>query len=647
MRYVCLGLTGHVDAGKTTLSEALLFESGTIRRTGRVDAGDAFLDTHAIEKARGITIFSKQAVVKTDAASFILVDTPGHVDFSAETERALAVLDAAVLIVSGHDGVQAHTKTLWDLMERRQIPVFLFVNKMDQPGTDREKLMAQLREELDSGCTDFTERGSDAFFEEICMRGDDALLDRYLEEGSGAVTEDAIAKLIRKRRVFPCFFGSALKDTGVKEFLQGLCDYAGREERPSEFGARVLKVTRDPDGNLLTWLKITGGTLKARQALKEAAGDKDAQRVQQIRFYSGERFEPLQEAQAGMLVAVTGPDSLSPGEGFGWEKAGSSAVLEPVLNYRVLFEEGTDPFTQLAKFRQLEQEDPKLHVTWDEERGEITVSLMGEVQKEVLITVVRDRFRLNIAFSEGRVAYKETVAAPVTGIGHFEPLRHYAEVHLLIEPGEQGSGLVFSSACSTDDLELNWQRLILTHLAEKEHRGVLTGSPVTDLRITLLAGRAHLKHTEGGDFRQATYRAVRQGLMRAESVLLEPVYDFELDVPETALGRAMSDLSRMHADFVAPQQKNGRAVLTGTVPVSETGDYPVQVAAYTKGEGRITLKPAGYVPCHNTQEVLAQFAYDPERDTANPAGSVFCSHGAGYPVPWNEVEANAHIRIKI
>ena len=642
MRKLVVGILAHVDAGKTTLSEALLYRSGSIRKLGRVDHRDAFLDTDAMERERGITIFSKQAVLSLETVEVTLLDTPGHVDFSAEAERTLRVLDCAVLVISGADGVQAHTRTLWRLLAQYGVPAFLFVNKMDLAGADRAALLADLRGKLDGGCVDFS-LPPEALAEEAAVC-DEAVLERYLE--TGEVPESELTELIRRRQLFPCLFGSALKLEGVDEFLAALERYAPVRPYPPEFGARVFKIARDSQGARLTYLKVTGGTLRVKDLLTNRRPGTAEERVwsekaDQIRVYSGAKFRPVEEAPAGTVAAVTGLSHTRPGDGLGFETAWAGPVLEPVLAYQVILEDGTDPHTALGRLRQLEEEDPQLRVTWRE--GEIRVQLMGQVQLEILQRLVRERFGMEVSFGAGAVRCRETIAAPVVGVGHFEPLRHYAEVHLLLEPGERGSGLALGSVCPTDVLDLNWQRLILTHLAEKEHLGVLTGSPVTDMKITLLTGRAHEKHTEGGDFRQATYRAVRQGLMQAESVLLEPWYDFRLELPAAQAGRAISDIQRMNGETAPPETVGEEAVLTGSAPVAAMGDYAREVAAYTRGLGRLACAPGGYRPCAEAEAVIEAACYDPERDVENTPDSVFCAHGGGYTVPWSEVPAHAHM----
>ena len=637
MKNICIGILAHVDAGKTTLSEALLYRAGAIRRLGRVDHQDAFLDTDAMERQRGITIFSKQAVLELSSVRVTLLDTPGHVDFSAEMERTLQVLDCAVLVISGTDGVQGHTRTLWELLERYHVPTFLFINKMDLAGTDRDALLAHLKEKLDGGCVDFGD--SETLAEEAAVL-DEAVLERYLE--TGEVSNAALSALIAERKLFPCYFGSALRVEGVDALLSGVERYAPRPVYPADFGAKVFKITRDSQGARLTHLKPTGGTLRVKDVLTGREGDTLWQeKADQLRLYSGAKFQSLDEAEAGAVVAVMGLSHTFPGQGLGAEPDWAGAVLQPVLTYRVELSDGTDPHTALQKLRQLEEEDPQLHLVWS--GGDIHIQLMGEVQMEILQRLIRERLGMEVSFGAGTVCYRETIANAVEGIGHFEPLRHYAEVHLLLEPGEPGSGVTVASVCPTDELNLNWQRLILTHLLEKEHCGVLTGAPVTDIKLTLLTGRAHEKHTEGGDFRQATYRAVRQGLMQAENVLLEPWYRFRLELPAEQVGRAMTDLQRMNGEVEPPETIGEDAVLTGRAPVAGLRDYGREVAVYTRGRGRLSCTPAGYFPCAEADSVIAAIGYDPERDTENPADSVFCSHGAGVIVPWFEVCDHAQV----
>lgn len=636
-----LGILAHVDAGKTTLSEAVLYLSGQLRKPGRVDNRDAFLDNYELERQRGITIFSKQARFCYGQRRITLLDTPGHVDFSAEMERTLQVLDMAVLVISAADGVQGHTRTLWRLLKRYQIPVFLFVNKMDQPDADRERILREISVELDSSCVDFGQKGEE-FFDRLAMC-DEELMDAFLEKGS--IEKALISQAIHDRKVFPCYFGSALKLFGVEELLQGLTDYSKEPEYPNEFGARVFKITRDAQGNRLTHLKVTGGSLKARETLSgmDKEGNEWKEKVNQIRFYSGEKFEPVGEVMAGEVCAVTGLTKSYPQEGLGACQEKPLPGLTPVLQYCIGLPEGMDAAVMLPKLRILEEEDPMLQIDYQEELQEIHARVMGEVQIEVLQSLIAERFGVEVTFDTGSIVYRETIADVVEGVGHFEPLRHYAEVHLLLEPGEAGSGLTFETACSEDMLSRNWQRLVMTHLEEREHRGVLTGAPITDMKITLIAGGAHLKHTEGGDFRQATYRALRQGLMEAESVLLEPIYEFRLEIPEETIGRAMMDLERMHGHFVLEHRDSRLALLSGTAPVATMSEYQKEVTAYTKGQGRLSLSLKGYAPCHNTAEVLAQKNYDPEADLRNPTGSVFCAHGAGFVVPWYEVKDYMHL----
>ena len=651
-KHICTGLLAHVDAGKTTLSEAILYTTGTIRKLGRVDNKDAFLDTYQLERARGITIFSKQAELTLGDTAVTLLDTPGHVDFSAEMERTLQVLDYAVLVINGADGVQGHTETLWRLLKRYRIPVFLFVNKMDQPGTDREALLSGLKRRLDSAVTDFTgvtagtdgilsysgdRENGEEIFEEISMAGEE-LLEEYLERGILSV--DPVRRAVKERRLFPCYFGSALKLTGVEEFLKGFETFTAGTGYSREFGARVFKISRDSQGNRLTHLKITGGSLKVKSFLDQEQTEK----VNQIRIYSGAKFEPVNEAEAGCICAVTGPSSTRPGQGFGVEESGKSPLLEPVLTYQVILPDGMDVHVMLKNLRLLEEEDPLLHIVWDETLGEIRAQVMGQVQMEILKSQILERFGVEVDFGTGNIVYKETIQRPVEGVGHFEPLRHYAEVHLLMEPLEPGSGLVLGCDCSEDLLDRNWQRLVLTHLEEKKYRGTLTGSEITDMRITLTAGRAHIKHTEGGDFRQATYRAVRQGLKEAGCCLLEPYYAFILEVPEESVGRAMADIDRMYGKFQAPETRNGMAVMTGSAPAACMRDYQREVTNYTRGRGRLSLSLKGYEPCHNQDEVVEAMGYDFDGDLADPAGSVFCSHGAGVVVPWDQVKKHMHVQ---
>ncbi len=633
MKKLVIGILAHVDAGKTTLSEALLYTAGALKKIGRVDNKDAFLDTYTLERERGITIFSKQARLSYKGMQITLLDTPGHVDFSAEMERTLQVLDYAILVISGADGVQGHTRTLWRLLKRYHIPVFLFVNKMDQPGTDKAELMKKLQEALSEACVDFSDASSEEFFDAAAMCSE-AAMNEFLETES--VRRETIADMIRNRLLFPCFFGSALKLRGVEEFFEGLGQFADSPCYGEEFGARVFKIARDEQGNRLTYMKVTGGSLKVKTVLGE-------QKVNQIRLYSGTKYEAVQEAEAGEICAVMGLTETVAGEGFGVESEEVLPLLEPVLTYQIILPEGCDAAVMLPKLRQIEEEEPELHIVWNEELQEIKAQLMGEVQTEILKKQIEERFQVQVEFGPGNIVYKETIADTVEGVGHFEPLRHYAEVHLIMEPAEQGTGLKFASACSEDLLAKNWQRLILTHLQEKEHRGVLTGSVITDMKITLAAGKAHLKHTEGGDFREATYRAVRQGLMRAKSVLLEPYYDFVLELPEQMVGRAMTDIEKRYGSMQAPVMKDGMAVLTGQAPVSTMQDYQKEVIAYSRGQGRLVCTLKGYALCHNADEVIERIGYDSERDLDNPTGSVFCAHGAGFVVPWNEVPEHMHL----
>ena len=635
---LCLGLTAHVDAGKTTLSEAVLYRSGALRRLGRVDHADAFLDTDVQERERGITIFSKQARFRWGELDVTLLDTPGHVDFSAETERTLGVLDCAVLLIGGADGVQGHTRTLWRLLERYAVPTFIFVNKMDLPGADREAILTELRSRLSPACADFTDEG----WMEQAAAESEAALDSYLS--TGAVAGDAVRELIAERKLFPCLFGSALRLEGIDALLDALAAYAPRPLWPEETGARVYKISRDPQGNRLTWLKVTGGTLSARQSLSGVRPDGEPweEKIHQIRLYSGDRFELAETAPAGTVCAVTGLTAPQAGDGIGAAARSSAPLLESVFTWRVLTGEA-DPFTVYQKLRQLEEEDPQLRLSWNETLRELRVHLMGPVQREILRRLALDRFGLTLDFDRGSLLYRETIAAPVEGVGHYEPLRHYAEVHLILSPLERGRGIIFDTACSTDDLDLNWQRLILTHLAEKEHVGVLTGSPITDMRITLAAGRAHPKHTEGGDFRQATYRAVRQGLMRAESILLEPWYDVRIELPAALVGRAMADLQRMGGRFDPPETAGEEAVLTGAAPVAEMGDYQRELTAYSRGLGRLFCTLRGYEPCRDPEKVISESGYDPERDPENTPDSVFCAHGAGFTVKWDRVPSHMHL----
>ena len=646
--HISIGLVAHVDSGKTTLSESILYLAGRIRKLGRVDHKDAYLDTYELERERGITIFSKQAVFDLGKHRVTLLDTPGHMDFAAEMERTLQVLDYAVLVVNGADGVQGHTRTLWNLLEYYQIPVFVFVNKMDQDGVDKKKVLEDIQKNLDSSCIAFPEQTenepTEEFLEELATC-DESVLEEYLQNAE--IGTETITKLIAQRKAFPCYFGSALKVQGIQELLDAIERYATPKMINDEeaFGARVYKISRDAQGNRLTHLKVTKGILKVKDVLSGSSvdGTEWEEKVNQIRIYSGEKFELVQEAETGVVCAVTGLTATCPGEGIGVESESQIPVLAPVINYQVEIPEGTDEHKMLRCLRELEEEDPLLRVVWNEELGEIHVQLMGEVQIEVLKSLMKDRFDVDVSFGAGSIVYKETIQNTVEGVGHFEPLRHYAEVHLKLEPGEPGSGIVLGSECGEDMLDKNWQRLILAHLAEKDHRGVLTGSSLTDVKITLIAGKAHLKHTEGGDFRQATYRAVRQGLMQAENILLEPYYAFRLEIPADCVGRAMTDIQRMNGEFSMPETEADRAVIVGQAPVACMRDYPMEVTGYTRGRGSLNCTLKGYFPCHNQEEVLAAYAYDPERDLDNPTGSIFCAHGAGYAVPWDQVFDMMHM----
>ncbi|MDY3821969.1 MAG: translation factor GTPase family protein [Eubacteriales bacterium] len=637
MKRLTIGILAHVDSGKTTLSEGLLYCAGMLRKPGRVDHGDAFLDTHALEKSRGITIFSKQARLLYGDCEFTLLDTPGHVDFSAEAERTLSVLDYALLVVSGSEGIQPHTETLFKLLCRYSVPTFVFINKMDISHLSRQELMGGLKR-LGDGFIDFSDDvPKEVFYDGLAMCSED-MMEQYLD--TGTVSADAIRQSIRQRQVFPCFFGSALKLEGIKELLAGLEEYTTEPHRGDEFGARIFKISDDPQGARLTHMKITSGCLKVKDVLH---GSSWAEKADQIRIYSGAKYQTVDQAPAGMVCAVTGLTAAHPGDGLGAEAGAPSPVLEPVLAYRAVLPEGVDAHKALSALRKLEDADPALHVAWNEGLQEIRVQLMGEVQLEIVQSLLKERFGIDIDFDQGGILYKETITSTVEGVGHYEPLRHYAEVHLLLQPLEAGGGLVFSTGCKEDELDKNWQRLILTHLKEKTHLGVLTGSPITDMSITLVAGKAHLKHTEGGDFRQATYRALRQGLMQAESRLLEPWYSFSLQVPQECVGRAMNDLQAMGASFAPPEQRQEDAVISGTAPVIKLQGYPAVLTGYTKGRGRLSCEGAKYLPCHNSDEVIAAIGYDPESDTDNPADSVFCSHGAGHIVKWNAVFDNMHI----
>ena len=635
-QHISIGLLAHVDAGKTTLSEALLYESGSRRSLGRVDHGDAYLDSHALERARGITIFSKQALMATDSLEVTLVDTPGHVDFSPEAERVLPILDCAVLVISGTDGIQAHTLTLWRLLESYRVPVFLFINKMDLPGTDRADLLKQLQTQLSPGCLCL-----EGDYEEQCALLDEALLENYLE--SGTVTDGNLRQLVKNRKLFPCCFGSALRLEGVEALLRLLDRLAPRPEPPEDFAARVYKISRDPQGNRLTWLKITGGSLRVRSQLcyVNQKGESVEEKLTQLRLYSGDKFTVAEEVFPGQTVAITGLTQSYIGMALGCQSPSPPPMLTPVMTYRVVLPPRTDPMTVLPQLKLLEEEEPQLHILW--ENGQIHVQIMGKVQLEIFRALVLERFGLEVTLGSGRIFYKETIENTVEGVGHFEPLRHYAEVHLLLEPLPRGSGLQFASTCSTDILDISYQKLIQSHMSEKVHRGVLTGAPITDMKLTLLVGKAHLKHTEGGDMRQATYRAIRQGLMQAKSILLEPWYSFTLTLPTEQVGRAITDVRAMCGEFDPPENTGTLSTLRGILPASELGDYAQLVAAYTQGKGRLQLTLEGYRPCHNTEAVVEQIGYDPEADTENTPDSVFCAHGAGFQVKWDKVKDYMHL----
>ena len=641
-QYICIGLLAHVDAGKTTLAESLLYHTGAIRKMGRVDHQNAFLDTYELERARGITIFSKQAGFTLGDREVVLLDTPGHVDFSAEMERTLQILDYAVLIIGGTDGVQGHVETLWRLLRQYKIPVFLFINKMDQDGANSAEILKEIQDRLDEKCIDFTaSQPQEEFMENLAMC-DETVLETYLEEGE--ISEKQIRELIARRKVFPCYFGSALKSQGIQEFLEGLETYTKVPDYPDTFGAKVYKISRDEKGSRLTHMKITGGSLKVKQVL---SGEDWEEKADQIRIYSGAGFEAVKEVPAGAVCAVTGLTRTHAGQGLGIEQTSGEPLLIPVLNYEIQLPEECDVHQMFLKLRQLEEEEPELHIVWNPQLNEIHAQVMGEVQIEILKNMIQERFGISVEFGSGNIVYKETIEEPVEGTGHFEPLRHYAEVHLLLEPGEPGSGLEFAVSCSEDMLDKNWQRLILTHLEEKAHKGVLTGSDITDMKITLVAGKAHLKHTEGGDFRQATYRAVRQGLRKARSVLLEPVYEYRLEVPSDMVGRTMTDIQKMYGTFQGPEIEGEMSVLTGVAPVVTMGGYQSEVTAYTRGRGRLSCTLKGYQPCHNAEEVIEAAGYEPDADMENPTGSVFCAHGAGFVVNWDEVDTYAHIQTEL
>lgn len=645
-KQITMGILAHVDAGKTTLSEGILYTCKAIRKLGRVDHQDAFLDTNTLERNRGITIFSKQAECTLGEFGMTFLDTPGHVDFSAEMERTLQVLDYAILVISGADGVQGHTETLWRLLSRYQIPVFLFINKMDQPGTDREALLAEVKEKLDANCVDFSADQTDEEWKEQVAVCDEQVMEAYLE--GEEISREQIRQMIRERKLFPCYFGSALKMTGVEEFLDDLKLRIRETSYPETFGAKIYKITRDNQGERLTHMKITGGTLKVKSVLSNGRPGETGEsiwqeKVNQIRIYSGEKYTMVSEVKAGTVCAVTGLTATYPGQGLGSEQASDMPVLEPVLSYRIGLPTEVNVHQALLQLRQLEEEEPLLHIVWNETLGEIYAQVMGEVQIEILKSLIKERFGMAVTFDEGNIVYKETILEPVEGVGHFEPLRHYAEVHLLLEPGETGSGLIFAADCSEDVLDRNWQRLILTHLEEREHKGVLIGAPITDMKITLLTGRAHIKHTEGGDFRQATYRAVRQGLRKAKSQLLEPYYEFRLEVPSEQVGRSMTDIQKMLGEFDPPKTEGEMTVLTGSAPVVTMRDYQKEVISYTSGRGRLSCTLKGYYPCHNQEEIVEAAGYDPEADLENPTGSVFCAHGAGFVVNWDQVEDYMHV----
>ena len=639
-RSIVLGVLAHVDSGKTTLSEAMLYRAGVIRKLGRVDHRDAFLDTDALERARGITIFSKQALLDAGQTHITLLDTPGHVDFSAEAERTLQVLDYAVLVISGPGGVQSHTETLWQLLRRYRIPTFVFINKMDLPGPTRAELLEQLNCRLGEGFVDF---GADsAARDEALALCDERLMDAWLEQG--ALEDGQILPAIARRHVFPCWFGSALRLDGVDPLLEGLDRFTRPAPALSAFGAAVFKLSQDEQGARLTWLRVTGGELKVKDLLAgEGPEGPWAEKANQLRLYSGTKYTLAERVGPGQVCAVTGLTQCRPGQGLGAQRDSEPPALEPVLSYQVLLPEGADAHAALDKLRRLEQEDPQLHVVWNETLGQIHLQLMGEIQLEVLRTLLAQRFGLEVSFGPGGILYKETITEPIEGVGHYEPLRHYAEVHLKLEPLPPGSGMQYAADCREEVLDKNWQRLVLTHLEEKQHLGVLTGAPLTDMKITLIAGKAHLKHTEGGDFRQATYRAVRQGLMMGKSQLLEPWYSFRLEVPAENIGRAITDIQRREGTFDPPETGLETAVLTGTAPVATLRDYPVELAGYTHGRGRISLTPVGYRPCHNAAQVIAESGYQPQHDLDNPADSVFCAHGAGFVVSWADVRSHMHV----
>ncbi len=642
MKRLTIGILAHVDSGKTTLSEAMLYRCGEIRRQGRVDHGDTFLDTHSIEKQRGITIFSKQAILRMPEMEITLLDTPGHVDFSTEMERILQVIDVAILVISGTDGVQSHTETLWRLLSRYDVPVYIFINKMDVSDRDRENILLELKERLSPSCTDFTDKSNDLFSEQTALC-DEALLESFLENGE--ITDEELSEAVMTRRIFPCLFGSARKNEGIDALLGNIQIYAAEMRYTSDFGARVFKISEDDQGNRLTYMKITGGSLKVRQQLSYTLSDGNVltEKINQIRVYSGSKFKTIDEAEKGMVCTVIGLSRTQCGMGLGNAISSEKPTLSPVMTYRLLPPPDVDPVKAIEKLRRLEEEDPQLHIVWNSRLSEIQIQLMGAVQLEVLTGIIADRFGMAVTFDKGSIAYKETIAASVEGVGHYEPLRHYAEVHILLEPLPRGSGLVFEADCREEILDKNWQRLILTHLREKSHAGVLTGSPITDMKLTLVSGKAHLKHTEGGDFRQATYRAVRQGLRNTESVLLEPYYSFRLELPSEQVGRAITDLQQMEAEFTGPEVAGDMSILTGKCAVSAMQDYTAEVTAYTQGRGRLSCMPDGYDVCRSADRIIKEIAYDPDSDINNTADSVFCAHGAGYLVKWDEVPKNMHI----
>lgn len=648
MKQITAGILAHVDAGKTTLSEGLLYQGGSIRKMGRVDNGDAFLDTDQMEKKRGITIFSKQAQLVYKDTKITLLDTPGHVDFSAEMERTMQVLDYAILVISASDGAAGHTKTLWRLLQRYEIPVFLFINKMDQPDVHKESILKDLKEQLSDACIDFSDTNVSDFMENAAME-DERAMEQFLE--TGVVEKELLQEMIAKRSIFPCFFGSALKMQGVEQFLNGFDTYTMQPEYGNEFGMRVFKIARDDANNRLTYLKVTGGSLKVKDVISSTDAvtygeDAWEEKINQIRIYSGSKYETVNYANAGTICAVTGLEHTRAGQGFGAEADVQEPLLEPVLHFKMILPDEIKPAQILPKLYQLEEEEPQLHVLWNETLKEIQVQIMGEVQIEVLKTMIAERYGVEVEFGQGKIVYKETIANPVEGVGHFEPLRHYAEVHLLLEPAECGSGIEVAMDCSEDLLSLHWQKLIASHLREREHNGVLTGSAVTDLKITVINGRAHQKHTESGDFRQAAYRALRQGLMKAQSVLLEPYYEFRIELPNEMVGRAILDIEKMNGKFEGPYQQLQYSVLRGIAPAVCIAHYQRELMTYTKGMGKISLNFCGYYPCHNSEEVIEEIGYDPTRDAANPADSVFCAHGAGFLVPWNEVENYMHVECK-